>query len=416
MTSQPDFDVIVIGAGPAGSTAANLLAQAGVKVLVLEREHFPRFHIGESLLPGGLGVLERLGVDLDDPATGAFIRKRGAVFVDERDGRQVLFSFDEGLPGTPPHAHQVDRASFDHALMRAAIAKGAEVREGHEVVEFELGPAGASLVVEQRVESAARGRAGQRQELRARYLVDATGQNALLGRRGRTVAPYHEFGRAAAFRRYPKLAPAIAEELRVRGDIIVRIIESGWMWIIPLAGDELSIGVVKVEGKLDPSVLEHEIASSPLIQRLVAGADEPLPIEMIGNFSYKNTQAHGAGFVCIGDAACFLDPVFSSGVALALTSAERMADLLIPALREDRADEPELMQPLHDHMDRAYQTFGRFIHRFYNSRLIDNILLTRYFNPQYRQGVISVLAADVWRDDNPFQDMLLGARRGGVVV
>jgi flavin-dependent dehydrogenase len=326
------------------------------------------------------------------------------VFVDERDGRHMLFSFDEGLPGTPAFAHQVDRASFDHALMRSAVAHGAEVREGHDVVEFELGPAGACLVVEHE---------GRREQLRTRYLVDATGQNALLGRRGRTIAPYHEFGRAAAFRRYPKLAPAIAEELRVRGDIIVRIIEDGWMWIIPLAGDELSIGVVKIKGKLDPSVLEQEIAGSPLIQRLIAGADEPLAIEMIGNFSYKNTRSHGECFACIGDAGCFLDPVFSSGVTLALVSAERMAELLIPALREGRAHEPDLMQPLLDHMERAYQTFGRFIHRFYNSRLIDNILLTRYFNPQYRQGVISVLAADVWRDDNPFQDMLLDARRGG---
>jgi flavin-dependent dehydrogenase len=411
MLEQPDYDVIVIGAGPAGSTAANLLAQAGVRVLVLEREHFPRFHIGESLLPCGLDVLRRLGVDLDKPAMLAmpgmstFLRKHGAVFVDERDDRQMLFDFADALPGTPPYAYQVDRAQFDHMLMRAAIDRGAEVREGCEVVEFEIDPAAGSRVVVEHE--------GQRQQLRARYLIDATGQSALLGRRGRTVAPYHEFGRAAAFRRYPKLAPAIAEELSVRGDIIVRIIDDGWMWIIPLAGKELSIGVVKATGKLDVSVLDHEIANSPLIQRLLAGADEPMPAEMIGNFSYKNTRSHGPGFVCIGDASCFLDPVFSSGVTLALVGAERMTELLVPALREDRADAAELMQPLHDHMDRAYQTFGRFIHRFYNSRLIDNILLTRYANPQYRKGVTSVLAADVWREDNPFQDMLLGARRGG---
>lgn len=402
MAQPQHFDVIVIGAGPAGSTAANLLAQAGVRVLVLEREHFPRFHIGESLLPRGLAVLERLGVDLD---TVPFLRKRGAIFIDERDGRETSFSFDEGLPGTAPYAHQVDRASFDHTLMRAAIARGAEVREGHEVAEFEFDDDGVHVVAVHE---------GQRHELRARYLVDATGQNALLARRARTVEPYHQFGRAAAFRRYSKLAPAIAEELQVRGDIYIRIVDDGWMWIIPLYDGELSIGLVKSKGKLEPALLEHEIAGSPLMQRLIAGADDPSPIELIGNYSYKNTRPFGPGFVCIGDAACFLDPVFSSGVTLAMVGAERMVELLVPALRDDQAREPELMQPLADHLDRAYQSFGRFIHRFYNSRLIDNILLApQHLDQNFRQGVISVLAADIWRDDNPFQNMLLDARRPG---
>jgi flavin-dependent dehydrogenase len=395
------YDVIVIGAGPAGSAAANLLAQQGHAVLVLERDHFPRFHIGESLLPAELGVLARLGVDLE---AGGFLRKRGAVFIDERDGRQTLFSFDEGLPGTPPYAHQVDRAHFDHALMQAAITRGAEVREGHAVVEALCDGDGVRVVTSAD---------GVRSEVAGRFLVDATGQQALLGRHARTIQPFRDFGRAAAFCRYAKLAPAIVRELEARGDIFIKIVDDGWMWVIPLAGGELSVGVVKARGKLEASVLEDEIAASPLIQRMIAGAEKPTPIERIGNFSYRNTRSHGAGFVCIGDAACFLDPVFSSGVTLALISAERMAQLLSPALREGRSGAPDLMQPLHDHMERAYQSFGRFIWRFYNSRIIDNILLAPHpGDPQFRRGVISLLAADVWRDDNPFQNMLLDARRG----
>jgi flavin-dependent dehydrogenase len=410
MGTSPEslYDVIVIGAGPAGTSAANLLAQAELRVLVLERDHFPRFHIGESLLPAELGILAKLGVDL---GAQGFLRKRGAIFVDERDGRSTLFSFDEGLPGTPAYAHQVDRASFDHALLRAAAAKGAEIREGWEVVDVALPGEGGDEV---RVRARS---AGVEHELRGRYLVDATGQQALLARRGRTVAPFHEFGRAAAFRRFPALAPAIKAELHARGDIIIRIIDEGWMWIIPLAGGELSIGVVKAKGKVEPAVLEHEIAGSPLIQRLIAGAADPTPIELIGNFSYKNTRPCGPGFVCIGDAACFLDPVFSSGVTLALLGAERMAELLVAALREDRQREDELMVPLFAHMDRAYQSFGRFIWRFYNSHLIDNILLAPHHeDQQFRRGIISILAADIWRTDNPFQNMLLDARRNTFTV
>jgi flavin-dependent dehydrogenase len=394
-------DVIIVGGGPAGSCAANLLAQAGVDVVVLERERFPRFHIGESLLPTELAILARLHVDLDSVP---FLRKRGAIFVDERNGRRSSFSFDEGLPGTPTHAHQVERSAFDHELLRAAARAGAEVRERCEVEDFELGPERV-LVRARELDG------GQAFELRARYFVDATGQHALLARRGKTVEPYQGFGRAAAFRHYRGLRPEINAELHDRGDIIVKIVEEGWMWLIPLVSGDLSVGVVKAKGKVEPAVLEAEIAGSPLIQRLVAGA-RASEIQMIGNYSYRNTTPHGQRFACIGDARAFLDPVFSSGVALAFAGAERLSEILVPALRERREGEPELMQPLREHMNRGYEAFGRFIHRFYNTGLIQNVLLAeRHTSHEFRSGVISVLAADVWRDDNPFQNMLMRAQR-----
>jgi flavin-dependent dehydrogenase len=394
-------DVVIVGGGPAGSCAANLLAQAGVDVVVLERERFPRFHIGESLLPTELAILERLHVDLD---AIPFLRKRGAIFIDERSGRQARFSFDEGLPGTPDHAHQVERSVFDHELLLAAARAGAEVRERCEVLDLEIGNDGV-LVRACDLETT------QPFELRARYLVDATGQKALLARRGKTVEPYQGFGRAAAFRHYRGLKPEINAELHERGDIIVKVVDEGWMWLIPLVSGDLSVGVVKAKGKVEPAVLEAEVAASPLLQRLTAGA-QPSEITMIGNYSYRNTEPYGRRFACIGDAAAFLDPVFSSGVALAFAGADRLSEVLIPALREHREDEPELMQPLREHMSRAYEAFGRFIHRFYNTGLIENVLLAeQHTSHEFRSGVISVLAADVWRDDNPFQNMLLRANR-----
>ena len=400
--SAEAHEVIIIGGGPAGSCAANLLAQAGADVLVIERAHFPRFHIGESLLPTELGILERLGVD---PDAVPFLRKEGAVFIDEASGRESRFAFAEGLPGTPDHAHQVERAVFDELLLRAAEREGAKAREGLEVVAVDLSDPDQVRVEARELDS------DRSLSFTARYLVDASGQKALLARRAKSVSPYKNFGRAAVFRHYEQLAPEIVEELHARGDILVKLIDDGWMWIIPLVSGALSIGLVKATGKVSAELLDEIVAESPMLQRLLAGA-EAGEARLIGNFSYRNTEPYGRRYACVGDAACFLDPVFSSGVALAFAGAERLADLLAPALAEGREADPELMAPLGEHMNRAYDAFSRFIERFYHTRMIDNVLLAPRSGDQiYRSGVISLLAADVWRDDNPFQNMLMRARR-----
>jgi flavin-dependent dehydrogenase len=163
--THPSFDVIVLGAGPAGTTSANLLTQAGHRVLVVEKETFPRFHIGESLLPADLALFERLGVDLSDPAR--FVLKQGAVFLDERTGDRVDFRFANGLPGTPPHAYQVERAEFDLMLADRAAAMGVDIRYGTRAERVHLSDDGV------RVDTSAGTFVG-------RYLIDATGQNAFM--------------------------------------------------------------------------------------------------------------------------------------------------------------------------------------------------------------------------------------------
>lgn len=395
--SDAAWDVIVVGAGPAGSTTANLLAREGHRVLVIERERFPRFHVGESLLPRDLPLFRRLGLD---PLEHGFLCKRGAKFVDERTGQSTLFSFDEGLEGTPPYAYQVDRARFDLWLLEAAQAAGATAHQGERVTDVTLADAEVDAV--QVTTDAGR--------YRARYLVDATGQDSLLARRHHTREPLREFGKGAVFRRYSDLSPAVRAELSDRGDIIIKIVEDGWMWIIPLADGELSIGLVKKSGKIDDARFTAELSDSPLLQRLTAGARCSESF-VVANFSYQNTRSFGPRWACVGDAAAFLDPVFSSGVTLAILGAERLCDLLSPALRVGTEADPQLMQPMRTHMQHAYDCFTRFIHRFYHTNLVGNLFFSQSPPARMREGVISVLAGDVWRDDNPFQDALLSARR-----
>jgi flavin-dependent dehydrogenase len=383
-------EVAIIGGGPAGSTIANLLAQAGHDVLVLEKETFPRFHIGESLLPIDLPIFARLGVSLP---SARFLRKDGAEFIDERMGRAATFQFAEALDGTPRSAYQVERALFDEVLLRQAAARGAEVREGVEVASLAIDDEAAHLETS----------AGP---VRARYVVDATGQDALLARANRAVEPLKHFGRVAVFRHYDGLAAPVAAELAATGNIKVLLVPDGWMWLIPLAGARLSVGVVSRHSLNGPEALLRAEADSPLIQRLVAGAT-CTPARIIRNFSFRNGAPFGRRYACAGDAACFLDPVFSSGVSLAMMGGESIADRLSPALREGREADPALMAAHAERMTIGYRSFATLIHRFYHARLVENLFFPSPETAPLRPGITSLLGGDLWRQDNPFQQMIL---------
>jgi len=394
-------DVIVVGAGPAGTCAATLLARAGLSVMVIERASFPRFMIGESLLPGCLEAFGRLEVD---PGAAGYLRKSGARFVHEAGGRASRFGFDEGLDPSKGHAYHVDRATFDQWLAEVALQAGAHVHFGTAAVDTNVAPGGA-------VADAVVVQLGDGRRVEGRYLLDATGSRAWLGRRLRAIEPRHDLGRAGVHVRYTGLGTAARAELEPSGDIIIFLYGPGaWGWAIPLAGGELSVGTVSSTAAPDVELYASTAGQSPLIGRLVRGASRG-PVTACGNFSFKNRTPFGPRWYALGDAAGFLDPLFSSGATLAMLSGVWAADRLVEGLAAGDEADPRLMAGVHARVDVGYRCFERLVQRFYHGTLGANMLLASDPPPEIRRGLVSVLGADLWRDDNAFQRMLLSPAR-----
>ncbi|HEX5656825.1 MAG TPA: tryptophan 7-halogenase, partial [Polyangiales bacterium] len=208
-------DVIIVGAGPGGATAGTFLARQGHAVLLIDKEDFPRFHIGESLLPIDLALFDRLGLDMS-----GFLYKGGAEFFDERTGDHATYLFEQGLPGCPGYAYQVERAKFDHAVLQAAREAGAKFEQTR---VSQIVPDAQGVNVE-----TANG------TFRARYVIDATGQDALLAHREKSMRRIEDFGLAAVFRHFDDLSDEVWQELSVagKGNIRVLIVEDGWVWCI----------------------------------------------------------------------------------------------------------------------------------------------------------------------------------------
>jgi len=391
-----DYDVVVVGGGPAGSTAATLLAQHGHKILLLERDKHPRFHIGESMLPFSEPVVQRLGIDWSEG--NQF--KSGAVFIDETTGQRMYFPLS-----VYRKTYQLERGPFDQKLFQNAAAHGVETHEEEKVLEVSCQPEGVDIVSD-------KGR------YRSRYLVDATGRTAMMGRKDKAIERYENLGKFAVYTHFENIQPGeVADELFRSGSIYVPVVDIGWIWLIPLSGRRLSVGlVVQKERPKDCEVEEllfRYIAASPIASALVEGATQFAPVRVEADFSYTNQSRHGLRYACCGDAAGFLDPVFSSGVFLAFTSAARVADRVHQALAEGREAEPDLHAGDDEEYLLGFSTMRLFVERFYQSGMVHNLFFEADKYPDLKEQIARLLSGDLWAEDNELQKTLLASRRLG---
>ena len=382
-------DVAVIGGGPAGSTAAALLARRGYRVIVLEKDRHPRFHIGESLLPMNLPLFERLGVHEKVRRLGIY--KRGADFEADNERGFNTFAFARALGQSPPHAYQVWRQDFDQMLFKHAQESGADARDGHEVVSLvQRAPRDSRLEV--------RASGGASYRIQASYVIDASGRDTFLAARKKLRRKNPDHQSAAIFGHFRGAAIRPGEDA---GNISMYLFAHGWMWMIPLPEGVMSVGAVcwpeylkRRKGRTVDFLLETLRQNPALWERMQSAQLIGNEVRVTGNYSYDSTRMGGPGWILVGDAFAFLDPVFSTGVYLAMTSAEQAAALADVALREP-GREPALLRRLEKRQRTAMKRFSFFIYRF-NGPIIRQMFRSPRNIFGLEQGVISMLAGDLF--------------------
>ncbi|HMQ15430.1 MAG TPA: NAD(P)/FAD-dependent oxidoreductase [Phycisphaerae bacterium] len=400
-----DWDAIVIGGGPAGATCGALLAEHGRRTLIIERTQFPRFHIGESLMPDTYWVLRRLGM-LEKMKRSGFVKKYSVQFASPEGKESAPFYFDEMNPHECSQTWQVLRSEFDQMMLENAAEKGAEVWQNTLVRDVLTagGPAataGGANGRPPRVVGVMAERAdGSRVELGSKVVVDATGTTALLASKFGLRRPDPKLRKAAVFAHY-KGALRDPDPRDEGATLVLHVQEqNGWFWYIPLHDDAVSIGVVGdidylIRGRGKPEqVIEEEIRRCPVMIPRVANARRVGPVHVLSDFSYSATRCAGDGWVLIGDALTFLDPIYSSGVLLALQSGERAADAIDAALRSGDTSGARL-GAWGDDFYAGLQRVRKLVYAFYTK----DFSFGRFNrdHPEHRRNLVELLVGDVFR-------------------
>jgi flavin-dependent dehydrogenase len=391
-TYPTEVPVVVIGGGPAGATVSTLLAQQGVRVILFERDHFPRFHIGESLIPETYWVLKRLNM-LDKMRQSPFVKKHSVQFVGQSGRLSEPFYFLDHKPHECSQTWQVLRSEFDKMMLDNAREHGVDVHEGVRVLEilFEGSRAvGVKFVAED----------GSTREIRAQVVVDASGQGTMIG--GRLgLREWDKNLRKAALWTYWK--GAWRDSGRDEGATIVLQTQgkTGWFWYIPLHNDVISVGIVagfdylfkNREGKSHEAIYFEEVEKCAEVKRRIATGTRCDVFRVQKEYSYHSTQPAGDGWVLVGDAFGFLDPLYSSGVLLALKSGQLAADAITEGLGKNDTSAGQLGKwgpEFQEGMDRMRRLVVEYYEGFSFGRFVKR-------NPDHKGPLTDLLIGDLFK-------------------
>jgi FADH2-dependent halogenase len=368
--SDEVYDAIIIGGGPGGSTTATYLARSGRRVLVLEKEHFPRFHIGESLLPYNRWIFDDMGV-LPTLEAAGFTTKYGAQFHLGNKSKGVKFVFRNGRFTREPVAFQVERARFDHLLLKHAQRSGAEVREGWAVNRFE--PSNAGVKVE------ARNGNGATETFSARFLIDASGRGNVTGNQENLRVPHPALQKIAIFAHFRGVRVDDGEKA---GDTVIIRLENKWFWLIPIGPEKVSVGLVMDRKEFAASeespeeIFDRARRSSMAVSDRLQTAERVTPVQTTTDFSYRNRRFVGQRLLRVGDAAGFMDPIFSAGVYLAMFSGKLAAEAVLESLAANDDGSRRLLQYERRVMN-SMRFYWEMVENFYTTPFMELFLEPR---------------------------------------